>query len=290
MTVRTKIRDITYRQFPYLYNIWAKVNGFLGREVTPIYVLPFSGWGMTTATLPPWHERGRDELANDFFKTHQALVDRIKSGAMNLSQFKNEIGDDANIAKVVSELMWRHYIVFWTASFAAKAGHDEKLNIVECGVADGLTSYFAMNALISQNKSSFHCFLYDSWEGMREELLTTEEESNKGRYSYLSVGNTKNNLEEFKDNLTFNKGFIPESLSASTNPEKIVWLHIDLNSSAPTTAALEFFYDRIQRNGVILFDDYAGYVDTKKAVDAFFRNKSGILLPLPTGQAIYFKS
>jgi len=253
-------------------------------------LLPFSGWGMTTATLPPWHERGRDELANDFFKAHQALVSRIESGAMNLSQFKNEMGDGADITKMMSELMWRHYIVFWTAAFAAKVSHDDKINIAECGVADGLTSYFAMNSLIAQGKNSFKCFLYDSWEGMKEEFLTTEEKSNKGRYSYLSVANTKNNLIEFKDNLTFNIGFIPESLSISTNPDNITWLHIDLNSSSPTTAALEFFYDRIQRNGLVLFDDYAGYEDTKKAVDAFFRNKSGILLPLPTGQAIYFKS
>jgi len=59
----------------------------------------------------------------------------------------------------------------------------------------------------------------------------------------------------------------------------------------PTKSALEFFYEIMHPGGIILFDDYAwhGQADTKVVVDEFFSGKSGILLPLPTGQAIYFK-
>ena len=90
--------------------------------------------------------------------------------------------------------------------------------------------------------------------------------------------------------MIFNEGFIPGSFATATNPEKIMWLHIDLNSSQPTLAALEFFFDRLQKGGVVLFDDYAGYPDTKRITDTFFKDKPGILLPLPTGQAVFFKS
>ncbi len=288
MTIRTKIRDFSYQLFPSSYKVWAKVNNLLGREVTPIYKPPFSGWGMTTNSFPPWHEGG-DGIACDFHGTHHELVDRIRSGAMDLSQFRNE-GIEKDIVKVVSGLMWRHYIVFWTSAFAARSAQDDQLNIVECGVADGLTAYFAMKSLMAQDKDKFKCFLYDSWEGMKEERLTDEEKHNTNRYNYLSVTNTQKNLIQFGDKVVFNEGFIPESFSLATNPEKIIWLHIDLNSSLPTYAALEYFFDRLQKNGVILFDDYAGYPDTKKSVDAFFKNKPGILLPLPTGQAVFFKS
>ena len=288
MTIRAKVRDVLYEQFPLSYKLWAKINGFLGREVTPPYIVPFSGWGMTTNSFPPWHEGGGDEIASDFYKTHHELVDRIRSGAMELSQFRNE-GVETDIPKVVSRLMWRHYIVFWTAAFAAKSSPDDELSLVECGVADGLTSYFAMKSLMAQNKEIFQCFLYDSWEGMRDDLLTNEEKYNVNRYDYLTLENTQKNLIQFKGKVVFNEGFIPESFSTATNPKKIVWLHIDLNSSQPTCAALEYFFDRLQKNGVILFDDYAGYPDTKKSVDAFFNNKPGILLPLPTGQAVFFK-
>ena len=68
------------------------------------------------------------------------------------------------------------------------------MGIVECGVADGLTSYFAMKFLMAQSKETFQCFLYDSREGMKEDVLTNEEKRNVGRYDYLSVESTKKNL------------------------------------------------------------------------------------------------
>jgi len=54
--------------------------------------------------------------------------------------------------------------------------------------------------------------------------------------------------------------------------------------------ALEFFHPRLEKGGVILFDDYGQekYKDTKNVIDEFIYDKSGMLLKLPTGQAIYF--
>ncbi len=82
--------------------------------------------------------------------------------------------------------------------------------------------------------------------------------------------------------------------------EKIKWVYLkpntlnvksnDLNSAKPTESALDFFYPRLVPGGVILFDDYGwdAYEDTKNAIENFFTNKPGILMKLPTGQAIYF--
>ena len=33
MTVRTKVRDVLYKQFTSSYKLWYKINGFVGREV-----------------------------------------------------------------------------------------------------------------------------------------------------------------------------------------------------------------------------------------------------------------
>ena len=87
------------------------------------------------------------------------------------------------------------------------------------------------------------------------------------------------------------KGFIPESFQRGTTPSEIAWLHIDLNSAMPTRAALETLFDRMSTGSVILFDDYgwSGWRDTKVAVDAFFAGRQGTLLPMPTGQALFFK-
>ncbi len=54
--------------------------------------------------------------------------------------------------------------------------------------------------------------------------------------------------------------------------------------------ALEFFYPRLVVGGVILFDDYGwdAYEDTKNTIENFFKDKPGLLMKIPTGQAIYF--
>ena len=67
-------------------------------------------------------------------------------------------------------------------------------------------------------------------------------------------------------------------------------MHIDLNSTKPTIDALDFFFPRLIKGGIIIFDDYGntGYPDTKIEIDEFFKNKPGVLMQSPTGQAIYY--
>ena len=75
----------------------------------------------------------------------------------------------------------------------------------------------------------------------------------------------------------------------SENPEKVSWLHIDLNSAEATISALEFFYERIVNNGIILFDDYGGFEKTRIKIDNFFSDKRGHFINFPTGQGIFYK-
>jgi hypothetical protein len=126
---------------------------------------------------------------------------------------------------------------------------------------------------------------------MKSEHLLESEKGHVGEYSYLDIENTKKNLATFQKETVFIKGYIPESFETSDNPTEIVWLHIDLNSVMPTTATLQFFFEKMPPGGTILFDDYSrqSEYDTKVAIDEFFSKKPGVLLPLPTGQAVYFK-
>lgn len=273
------LRKIIYT-VPGAQDCWVALNKCLGRGTMP----DFSGWGMTTHTFTPWHEGG-DEVARDFLRSNQEIIARVMQGKFKLSQF-NAVEDKR---KLLHELMWRHYIVFWSARYAHAATNYSVKNLVECGVCDGLTAYFAMSALRGRNE--FKAFLYDAWEGMKSEYLLESEKGSVGNYSYLNIENTKNNLAKFQGDSIFIKGFIPEVFEMSDNPTELVWLHIDLNSSIPTTSSLKMFFEKIPPGGVILFDDYAwhGYYGTKLCIDEFFSSKRGVLLPLPTGQAIYFK-
>lgn len=190
---------------------------------------------------------------------------------------------------LLRSFMWRHYIVFWSARYAAQFTKSTKKILVECGVCDGLTAYYAMSAM---GDIPFRSFLYDAWTAMKDENLVESEKNMTGDYAYLSLDNTKRNLLDFEQESIFIKGFIPDSFDTAEKPNQVSWLHIDLNSSMATTAVLAEMYDRILSGGVVLLDDYSWreYEDTKIAVDKFFSDKKGILLPLPTGQAIFFKN
>jgi len=282
LKIKKALRKIVYK-IPGAQQLWIFCFKYFHTSPHP----DFKGWGMVTSTMTPWFNGGNNDLARSFLEVHNEIIAKVVVGEIKLSQF-DEIKDKK---KLLEELMWRHYIVYWSAQFAANAGNNcEEKNLVECGVCDGLTSYFAIRAVKLNFK--YKSYLYDAWEGMKKEFLLDSELEYQDQYSFLAMDNAQRNLATFKDDTIFIKGFIPDSFSQSENPKKISWLHLDLNSSIPTLAALEFFWERICPGGVILLDDYGWHscLDTRMVVDEFFVDKLGILLPLPTGQAIFFKT
>lgn len=275
--MKNSVKRFLLSVWPHAANVWAGLNLIIGRKPS------FFGWGMTTHSIPPWHSGGGTLLVKEFNDIHRRIVAEVTENNFR-SPFFAQFPD---IARLLNELMWRHFVVFWTARYSvSKTGGDK--NLVECGVGEGLTAYFAINA-VKDCGYNYRFYLYDSWEAMKEEYLLPSEKCID--YSWLELHNTQNNLVEYKNNCVFNKGFIPESFCKSENPDSLVWLHIDLNSSLPTKGSLDFFYEKLQTGGLILFDDYGwpGYKETKELVDMWFEGKNGMLFPIPTGQSIFFK-
>jgi len=240
----------------------------------------FSGYGMRTVHELPWN----DEHDWDVFR--KASID-----VKNFEFSKDAAQIDLNN---VDELMWRHWIISYCVRHAIKLADTSEYNFVECGVGDGVSAFFALREILGQKNviKKFSMHLYDSWMVMRTEGLLENEIPHVGKYAQLSIEKTRRNLAEFNEYVIYHQGYIPESLrTPPDSPDSIVYLLVDLNSAKPTIATLEFFLPRLVKGGVILFDDYGwkGYEDTKRAVDAFLKNKPGILMKLPTGQAIYYR-
>ena len=86
------------------------------------------------------------------------------------------------------------------------------------------------------------------------------------------------------------KGVLPDSL-AEEAPEKIAFLHIDLNSVKPEIGVLEVLFDRVVSGGIIVFDDYGWieYIRQKRAEDVFMGKRYYSILELPTGQGLVVK-
>ena len=276
-----KLKLTLKKLFPRFYNI---LKIIFNKDRNNI---KFSGWGLTTEQIPPWLGNDDLEVNKEFLVTKKKIKILIENEKFKLAQFLNEphINNINDILSQLNELDYRHYIVHFSALYAKNNATSK--NIVECGVCDGLTIFFAMNIF----KKNFHSFLYDSWQAMRENDITDEKE-NVGKYSYLDLNNTKKNLQEYKNNISYMEGYIPEIfISEKNHPDDISWLHIDLNASKPTQETLNFFFPRLCSNGVVLFDDYGwdGYESTRKVADTFFKDKKGDFLHFPTGQAMFIK-
>lgn len=243
------------------------------RAVIKLLAKPrFSGWGMSTAAHSPWLDGG------DFNDTAAALYCAVSSGEFRLTQFEREGIQQA----MLRELMWRHYFVYWTAEYAAAHSRGD---LVECGVCDGMSVFFALSATDDRR-----AFLYDGWDAVPAGQLAETEMNWAGKYEHLKMETTQRNLQRFANRCIFNKGFIPEVLSTARNPDSVSWLHIDLNAAGPTVDALDYFHPRMSQGGVIVFDDYGhpGFEDTLHAVNLWAASKNGKLMAMPTGQGVFF--
>lgn len=264
-----------FRKYPFLRpGLAFGKNAFFSKPT-------FSGWGMRTKNEVPWVD---EDNGNVFRKA----ADDIKK------QFQFNIKSMSINSKNVDSLKWRHWIVSYAVRHAIEFTTCDDYNFVECGVAQGMSAFFALREISSHTKTSlqYSMHLYDSWSGMKKESLLESEQYNINRYDDLDLDLTKKNLIEFKDHVIYHPGHIPTSFNNPPKPPKLIlYLHIDLNSASVTLSTIEFFYSSLTSGGVILFDDYGSmtYTDTKKLVDKYFHDKSGILLKLPTGQAIFFK-
>jgi O-methyltransferase len=278
-------------KYPRLYKFLKGQKSIIKEFIKPgpMDTASFEGWfGMSLMTAPPWDNiLDSDNLASIFLDIDKKLIKQVKNGDFRLTQFEQYKFYD--IDKTLTELKWRHFIVFWTAYYSILSTKSNSHNLVEAGVADGLTIYYAINAVRSIGVN-YTAFLYDAWEGVEIDNPSTFGKSIQ--FEFLNIDVTRNNLIDYKNNILYKKGYIPATLTGEDEPSSISWLSIDLNSMQPSIDFLDYYWDRILAGGVVLFDDYAqpAYIDTKKAIDRWvIENKNALILQLPTSQAILFK-
>ena len=258
-----------YNRLPRLQPVLREMNALIAGHQPPT----FSGWLMTTWHQVPWIEGWESFL----------------EAADELNSFEME-GQLFHTRKELDSLLWRHWNLAYSVRHSmAKTGRPHFTG-VECGVGEGMSAHIAASQIGSEQLESASLHLYDAWSTMRTDQLLETETSLTGSYGQLSMQRTRKNLSKHSDKVFWHPGYIPESFDA-TAPEAINWLHIDLNSAVATEEALSFFWPRLLENGVIIFDDcgWSHFEETRKTVAGFLNDKPGTLMPLPTGQALYFR-
>ena len=157
-------------------------------------------------------------------------------------------------------------------------------DIAEVGVYKGGS---AKLLAIWKGKRSLH--LFDSFQGMASTSKNIDIHR-VGDFNDTSFEAVKQYLFEF-DNLYLHKGWFPcNSELVKNNRFSLVHLDVDLYQS--TLDALNFFYERMVRGGIILSHDYNSLScpGVVKAFDEFFKDKEEAIIELGgTSQCLVVK-
>lgn len=182
-------------------------------------------------------------------------------------------------------LMWRIHVVCWVAQNVKNLEGD----FVECGVNTGAYARSIIE-YIDWNSLGKTFFLMDTFEGLDQKHITTEEKKlGIGRYKYRDTyEEVKKTFAPFKTKII--KGSIPETLP-QCDVNKICFLSIDMNNMIPEIAAMEYFWDKVVINGMVVLDDYGFpmHINQKIAFDKFAKKVGHEILTLPTGQGLIIK-
>jgi len=189
---------------------------------------------------------------------------------------------------------WRVHTAIWAASVALSTDGD----FVECGVNAGFISSAIMKAL-NWNSQGRDFYLVDSFAGPPMNQFSQAEVDSGLEAKALDAierGAFVTDMDRVRSNFAewpaarIVQGYVPEVLPLVAS-ERIAFVHLDLNAAFAEKEALEYFWPRISRGGVVLLDDYAhaGYEPLHAAIDGLGMQIGFSALSLPTGQGVIVK-
>lgn len=150
-------------------------------------------------------------------------------------------------------------------------------NIAEVGVRNGGSA----KLLLELCKNST-IYLFDTFTGLPK---TTNEKYDPKQLKEHSFNTnnpeqTINMLSKYKNSKIY-KGFFPDT-AKDLNDFKFSIVHIDVDIYQSAKDCCEFFYEKLESGGIMIFDDF-GFEKTagvKLAVDEFFKDKDNIAIDL----------
>jgi len=183
-------------------------------------------------------------------------------------------------------------------------------DIVETGCWKGGSAaviYFALKKLKSNKK----IYLYDSFMGLPnltkhdldDQAWNVKDDEFTGAMRPLESEALKSDFDEIKNfffdtlkakksQIVINKGWFVDSFQNSNTKKikKISLLRLDADLYESTKISLETFYERVERGGVIIVDDYSLPGCKKACIEFFKKNKiKPLLIPIDGVSAFFIK-
>ncbi len=224
---------------------------------------------------------GQEQIAQTYFEIDEKFHD-LYEFAQNKTQMRDT---DHPIRRQ------RHY----TLNYLLWNTNLNDGEVCELGCRRGLSAYqIATHIKTLNRKIIFHIF--DSFEGLSELLPVDVPHDRRQNNETLRkeyacpLEIVSQNLCEFNF-IQYHKGWIPTKFPDVQN-KKFSFVHVDVDLYQPIYDSIKFFYPRLVKHGVMVFDDYGcmQFPGAKKAVDQHLAEiGGGFLIPLPSGQAFLIK-
>lgn len=185
------------------------------------------------------------------------------------------------------DIRWR----MWILTSVARQGRELHGDIAEFGVYRAGCAQMILETVGLSRGTRYH--LFDTFAGIPDRGLTQRErdEGYAGRLTDTSVELVEQRLEAWGDSLVFHVGDVFDTIPKA-RIDRLSLVHMDLNASAPTHAALEFAYPRLVPGGTIVFDDYGwnpSSYEQRDSIERFCAPLPESVIALPSGQALLIK-
>lgn len=185
----------------------------------------------------------------------------------------------------------RHY----TLNYLLRSADLSTGDVCEVGCWRGLSTYqIAYHIETTQKQAVFHVF--DSFQGLSEitsvdtAVGASQDRESVRRHFACSLETVEENLSEF-DFIRYYQGWIPDRFH-EVEDRGFAFVHIDVDLYKPTYDSFRFFYPRLVKQGVMVFDDYGStfFPGAKRAIDhCVAAIQTPLFVPLPSGQAFLIK-
>lgn len=174
------------------------------------------------------------------------------------------------------------YDLWWSVKYICSKGLEG--DIVEFGVWRGGALELIGHALNKFDGSNL-IVGYDTFEGHPEPEKNEidiwgnnmhkrfqEEIEKGGKWVYADYEYVLSNLNNVYKNVKLYKGLVNESIDEN-DVNQISILRLDMDWYKPTKIVLEKFYDKIQKGGLLIIDDYGHHSGARKAIDEFVEER-----------------
>ena len=204
-------------------------------------------------------------------------TDNLITFARNLSFLQ-----DARLMQAVAKhanhdydkaIIWRTHVLTWAGANALKVDGD----FVECGTHLGYTVSVLCDYLYLEGAGRDY-WCYDLFEGKAYERIDL------GGKEPIDFLRSRFSQQPY---VHLVKGSVPDSFGSGA-PQKVAFLHLDLNSADAERGALEYLLPRMSKGAMVVLDDYgwSHYKAQKVVADEIFGDWRIPIVELPTGQGL----